>query len=122
MSEGAPFHLLWMSHPPHSTVHLSEALRLSAMATALGSPVRMLFVGEGVRALVRGPEPYLYGPPLDRLLAGIVTPEAPVLVHGPSLTFRRWSRGSLLPQLPLEVVDDEGAAEWIYRAKKVVPF
>lgn len=122
MTPGASYWLLWVSHPPHSTVHLSEAIRLSAMATALGSPARLLFIGEGVRSLAQGQEPYRYGPPLEKMLAGIVTAESPLLVHGPSLSRRRMSQGSLAAHLPVEVVDDATAADWLYRANKVVAF
>ncbi len=122
MTEPASFRLLWVSHPPHSTVHLSEAIRLAAMSTALGSTTRLLFIGEGVRSLVEHQEPYRYGPPIDRALAGLVTVECPALVHRPSLAHRRMTRESLASHLPIETVDDAGAADWLYHAEKVVAF
>ncbi len=113
--------LLWVRHLPHSTVHFSEAIRLAAMSTALDLPVRWLFVGDGVRAIVRGQEPYRYAPPITKTLQGIVTRERPALVHGPSLGHRGLDRSAVVEGLAVEEVDDEGAAEWVIRASRVVP-
>ena len=113
--------LLWIRSPPHSTVHLTEGVRLAAMATALDIPVRWLFIGEGVRALVQGQEPYLYAPPLKRILAGIVSAELPALVHAPSLQHRGIEWGGLVDGVPFTAVDDAGAAEWLIGASRVVP-
>ncbi len=122
MTEQDRYRLVWVRHCPHSTVHLAEAIRVAAMATALGSTARLLFIGDGVRSLVRGQEPYRYGPPIEKMLGGIVTREAPALVHGPSLARRRMTFESLVPELPVEEVDDARAADQIYRADTVVAF
>ena len=122
MTAEAPAVLLWIRRPPFSTVHLSESIRVAAMTTALGVPLRLLFIGEGVRALARGPEPYRYGPPIEKTLAGIVTAERPALVHGPSLDRRGLDRDSLVAGLALERVDDASAADLVLRATQGVPF
>lgn len=114
--------LLWIRHPPHATVHLSEAIRVASMASALDVSPRLLFIAEGVRALVRGQEPYRYSPPIERTLSGIVTEEQPALVHAPSLKGRAIGRPDLVPALPLQLVDDREAAAWVMRARRVVPF
>ncbi len=122
MSEPPPSLLLWIRRPPHSTVHLSEAVRVASMAAAFDRPVRLLFLAEGVRALVRGQEPYRLAPPLGRTLAGIVTPDAPALVHRPSLECRGLGPERLVEGLPVRFVDDAESADWLYRAGRVVPF
>lgn len=114
--------LLWLRHAPYSTVHLSEAVRVATMTAALGVPVRLLFIADGVRALVQGQEPHRLGPPIEKTLAGVVTEEAPALVHNGSLDRRRIPWSSLVPGLPVESVDDRGAAEWVLRTARVVPF
>lgn len=114
--------LLWLRHPPHSTVHLSEAVRTAAMATALGVPVRLLFIADGVRALVQRQEPYRLGPPIEKMLSGVVTDECPALVHRPSLDRRGMDLASLVPGVPVEPVDDAGVADWVLQATRVVPF
>ena len=113
--------LLWVRHPPYTSAHLGEAIRIMAMTTALGSSVRCLFIGEGVRALVRGQDPYLLGPPLERLLQGIVTPGSPALVHEGSLQGRNIAPERLIPTVPWELVGEEGVAEAIVSADRVVP-
>ncbi len=114
--------LLWIRHAPHSTVHLGEAIRLATMGTALGVPFRLLFLGDGVRALLRGTEAYRLGPPIDKLLTDVVTAESPALVHRRSLEARGLSADDLAPRVPVELVDDGGAAEWLERSHRVVPF
>jgi sulfur relay (sulfurtransferase) DsrF/TusC family protein len=114
--------LLWIRHPPHSTIHLSEAVRVASMATALGIPTRLLFIGEGVRALARGQAPYRYSPPIEKTLQGVVTDEQPALVHLPSLSARGLGLAQLVDRLPIETVDDQLAAEWLVRSHRVVPF
>ncbi len=121
MTDRPPSTLLWVRSPPFSTVHLAESIRLAAMATALGETVRFLFVAEGVRAVVPGPEPFRYGPPIAKSLAGIVTPERPALVHGPSLARRGLDPGALRFDVPVAIVDDAEAARWVVRCGKVVP-
>ena len=121
MSADAPSVLLWIRHPPFSTVHLTEAIRLAAMGTAMGSIYRVLFIGEGVRALVRGQEGFRLGPPIERMFAGIVTDERPAFVHRPSLVRRGLERSALVPQLPLEPVGDTEAARALAAAARVVP-
>jgi sulfur relay (sulfurtransferase) DsrF/TusC family protein len=113
--------LLWIGRLPHSTVHLSESIRLAAMSSALDLPVRLLFVGEGVRALVRGQEPYRYSPPIEKLLTGIVSASSPALVHRPSLLHRGLDSSTLLAPVPAQLVDDHDAADWLIRARQVVP-
>ena len=113
--------LLWIRHPPYSTIHLSEAVRLAAMGTALGSTYRVLFIGDGVRALVRGQEAFRLGPPIERIFAGIVTKERPAFVHLPSLLRRGLDRGALVAQLPLEPIGDAEAARALGTAGRVVP-
>ena len=113
--------LLWVRSTPHSTVHLSEGIRLAAMSTALDLPVRWLFIADGVRALVGGQEAYRYAPPLSKTLAGIVANDRPALVHLPSLARRSIPWEALLEGLPLQPVGDEEAAEWVLRASRVVP-
>ena len=113
--------LLWIRHPPYSTVHLSEAIRLAAMGTAMGSPYRVLFIGDGVRALVHGQEAFRLGPPIERAFAGIVTKERPAFVHLPSLLRRGLDRGSLVERLPIETIGDAEAARALGAAGRVVP-
>lgn len=122
MTESRPETLLWIRHPPYSTVHLAEAVRLAAMGTALDEAYRVLFLAEGVRTLVRHQEPFLLGPPIESILAGIVTEERPGLVHLPSLLRRGLDRSSLVDRIPLRLVDDEEAAATLGRAGRVVPF
>lgn len=113
--------LIWIRHPPHTTAHFAEAIRVSAMATALGGPLRMLFIAEGVRALVRRQEPYRLGPPVDRALLDLVTPERPALVHAPSLVRRGLTPDELAPGVPVRLVDDAEAARWVLEADRTVP-
>ncbi len=91
------------------------------MTVALGTPVRLLFVGEGVRALVRGQEPHRLGPPIEQLLQGIVGPDAPALVHRGSLTRRSLRAGDLIEGVPLALIGTAEAADWLVRADRVVP-
>lgn len=113
--------VLWVRHPPYTSAHLTEAIRIMAMTTALGVPVRCLFTGEGVRALVQGQEPYLLGPPLERLLVEIVTPESPALVHQASLKLRDLGPARLTSSLPWVPADDRSVAEALVSADRVVP-
>jgi sulfur relay (sulfurtransferase) DsrF/TusC family protein len=113
--------LLWIRRPPHSTVHFSEAVRVAAMTSALNVPVRMLFIAEGVRTLIAGQEPYRLGPPIEKLLKDIVTPERPALVHLPSLERRGLERGALVQGVPFRWIDDEEAAQWVVDAARTVP-
>jgi sulfur relay (sulfurtransferase) DsrF/TusC family protein len=113
--------LLWIRRPPHSTGHFSEAVRVAAMATALDVPLRMLFIADGVRALVAGQEPYLLGPPIERTLKDIVTVERPALVHAPSLERRGLAREQLAHGVPVRLIDDDEAARWILDAGRTVP-
>lgn len=113
--------LLWIRHPPYTSAHLAEAIRIMAMTTALGATVRCLFIGEGVRALVRGQEPYLLGPPLERLLLEIVTPENPALVHQASLEARGLGPERLISSIPWDPAGDQQVAEAIVSADRVVP-
>ena len=112
--------LLWVRHPPYSTVHLTEAIRLAAMGAAMGGTYRVLFIAEGVRALVRGQEAFRLGPPIERTLAGIVTAERPALVHLPSLLRRGLDRSALVDSLPLRAIGDGEAAESLAAADRVV--
>ena len=121
MNEAAPPVLLWIRHPPYSTVHLSEGVRLAAMGTALGSTYRVLFIGEGVRALVRGQEAFRLGPPIERMFAGIVTEAQPAFVHLPSLLRRGLDPSSLVSPLPFLPVGDGEAAAALRDAVRVVP-
>jgi sulfur relay (sulfurtransferase) DsrF/TusC family protein len=113
--------LLWVRRPPHSTVHFSEAIRVAAMATALDVPLRMLFIADGVRALVAGQEPYRLGPPIERALRDIVSAERPALVHAPSLERRGLGREQLDPGVPIQLIDDDEAAQRIVDAARTVP-
>ena len=113
--------VLWVRHPPYTSAHLMEAIRIMAMSTALGVPVRCLFTGEAVRALVGGQEPYLLGPPLERLLVEIVTPESPALVHQASLEARDLGPARLTASVPWVPADDRTVAEALVTAEKVVP-
>lgn len=113
--------LLWIRHPPYSTVHLSEAIRLAAMGTALGSTYRVLFIGDGVRALASGQEAFRLGPPIERTFSGIVTKERPAFVHLPSLLRRGLDLRSLVRALPLEAIGDAAAARALRNARRVVP-
>jgi sulfur relay (sulfurtransferase) DsrF/TusC family protein len=113
--------LLWVRRAPFSTVHLAEGIRIAAMATALGTPLRMLFISNGVRALVAGQEPHRLGPPIEKSLQGIVTPEHPALVHRPSLDRRGIDPDRLAPGVPVQLIDDATAAEWILGAQRTVP-
>ncbi len=113
--------LLWVRHAPYTTAHLSEAIRLAAMSSALGTTVRLLFVADGVRALVGGAEPYRLGPPIRRLLQDIVTDERPALVHAPSLERRGLSARDLEAGVALRLVDDDEAGRWIAEADRTVP-
>ena len=114
--------LLYIRHAPHTTVHLGEAIRLATMGTALGVPFRLLFLGDGVRALLRGTEAYRLGPPIDKLLADIVSAESPALVHRRSLEARGVSATDLAPRVAGELGDDAGAAQWRERSRQVVAF
>ncbi len=114
--------LLWLRHPPHSTVHLSEAVRTAAMATALGVPVRLLFIADGVRALVQRQEPYRLGPPIEKMLSGVVTDECPALVHRPSLD-PTWDGPRLAGTGgPRRTRRRPAVADWVLQATRVVPF
>jgi sulfur relay (sulfurtransferase) DsrF/TusC family protein len=113
--------LLWVRRPPHSTVHFSEAVRAASMATALNVPLRMLFIADGVRALVVGQEPYVLGPPIEKTLQDIVTAERPALVHAPSLARRGLDREHLAPGVPVRMIDDDEAAQWVLDAARTVP-
>lgn len=113
--------LLWIRRPPHSTAHLSEAIRVAAMASALDVPVRMLFIADGVRALVAGQEPYLLGPPIEKTLRDLVTSERPALVHGPSLERRGLTLEGLVGGVALRIIDDAEAAQWVLNAARTVP-
>ena len=119
MSEGSV--LLWVRRVPHSTVHLSEALRVASMATALNVPLRMLFIAEGVRALVAGQDPYRLGPPIEKTLRDIVTAERPALVHAPSLQHRGLEPRALVAGVPVRLIDDDETAQWILGAARTVP-
>ncbi len=122
MTNGASEVLLWIRHPPHSTVHLTEAVRLAAMGTALGDTYRFLFVADGVRSLLRGQEPFRLGPPMETMFAGLVSEERPALVHLPSLLRRGLERASLVAPFPLRIVGDAEAARALGDADRVVPF
>lgn len=113
--------LLWIRRPPYSTVHVSEAIRVAAMASALDVPLRMLFIADGVRALVAGQEPYRLGPPIEKTLRDIVTAERPALVHAPSLERRGIGREQLAHGLPLRFIDDDETVQWILDASRTVP-
>jgi sulfur relay (sulfurtransferase) DsrF/TusC family protein len=113
--------LLWIRHPPYSTNHLAEAIRLGAMASALDLVPTCLFIGEGVRAWVRDQAPYLLGPPLAKMLQGIVTPSRPALIHEPSLRRRGLSTSRILEDLPTSLVGDEEVAEALWQADRVIP-
>jgi sulfur relay (sulfurtransferase) DsrF/TusC family protein len=113
--------LLWIRRPPHSTVHFSEAVRVASMTTALNVPLRMLFIADGVRALVAGQEPYRLSPPIEKLLKDIVTPERPALVHVPSLERRGLDRERLAPGVAYRWIDDDETAEWVVNAARTVP-
>jgi sulfur relay (sulfurtransferase) DsrF/TusC family protein len=113
--------LLWVRRPPHSTAHFSEAVRVASMATALNVPLRMLFIAGGVRALVAGQEPYLLGPPVEKILQDIVNAERPALVHAPSLERRGLVSEQLARGVPFRLIDDEEAAQWILDAARTVP-
>ena len=113
--------LFWVRHAPYSTNHVAETIRTSGMAVALGTPVRLLFVEEGVRALVRGQEPHRLGPPIEQLLQGIISPESPALVHRGSLAHRSILAGDLIEGLPIALIETEEAADWLVRADRVVP-
>lgn len=113
--------LFWIRHAPYTTNYLGEAIRVAAMTGALGTPVRMLFVGEGVRALVKGQEPFLFGPPVTQLLQGIVTNSSPALVHRDSLARRALDAGELVTDLPTTMVSTDEAADWMARSERVVP-
>jgi sulfur relay (sulfurtransferase) DsrF/TusC family protein len=113
--------LLWVRRPPHTTGHLSEAIRVAAMATALDVPLRILFIADGVRALVTSQEPYRLGPPIEKTLRDIVTPERPALVHGPSLEGRGLRREQLSPGVPFQLVDDDETARYVVEAARTVP-
>jgi sulfur relay (sulfurtransferase) DsrF/TusC family protein len=113
--------VLWVRRPPHSTVHFAEAIRVAAMATALGTQLRMLFIADGVRTLSAGQEPYRLGPPIEKTLRDIVTPERPALVHAGSLERRGMERGTLAQGIPVQVIDDDETARWILDASRTVP-
>ncbi len=113
--------LLWVRHPPHSTVHFSEGVRVAAMTSALGTPVRLLFIADGVRALVNGQEPYRLGPPVDKSLRDIVTSERPALVHAPSLALRGLGPERLSRGVPFRLVDDTEVADLLLGSAHVVP-
>ncbi len=113
--------LVWIRHPPHTTNHLSEAIRILAMTSALDIPIQCLFMGEGVRALVRDQVSHLLGPPLDRSLQGIVTPSNPALVHLGSLEARGIGPERISPGIPIRGVHDREVAEALAGALRVVP-
>ncbi len=113
--------LLWVRRPPHSTVHFSEGIRLAAMTSALGTPVHLLFIADGVRTLVKGQEPYRLGPPVDKSLRDIVTAERPALVHAPSLAGRGLGPEDLSRGTPFRLVDDADVADLILDSAQVVP-
>ncbi len=113
--------LLWVRHPPHATVHFSEGIRVAAMASALGTPVRLLFIADGVRALVEGQEPYRLGPPVDKSLRDIVTSERPALVHAPSLGGRGLGPENLSRGIPFRLVDDAEVADLLLESAQAVP-
>ncbi len=112
--------LVWISHPPFSTSHLSEAARVSAMANAFEAEPEFLFISEGVRCLVKEAEPFRLGPPIDRLLQGLVTPERPGLVDASSLRRRGIDPERLTDALPLRLVSAEEIAERLLRSDRMV--
>lgn len=114
--------LFWVRHAPYSTNYLAETIRAAAMTGALGTPVRLLFVGDGVRALVKGQEPFLKGPPVAKLLQGIVTDASPALIHRDSLAHRALDLDELVVGVPVTLVSTDEAADWIARSERVVPF
>ncbi|HLY77380.1 MAG TPA: DsrE family protein [Thermoplasmata archaeon] len=119
MTEGSV--LLWVRRAPYSTAHLSEAIRVAAMGTALGLPLRMLFIADGVRALVAGQEPHRLGPPIEKTLRDIVTVERPALVHAPSLRRRGLEPLALASGVPVRLIEDDEAAQWVLDAARTVP-
>ena len=92
------------------------------MGSAMGGTYRLLFIADGVRALVQGQEAYVLGPPVEKTLQAIVTEDRPALVHLPSLLRRGLGRSSLVAGVPLLPVSDSEAAAALERADRVVPF
>ena len=111
--------LLWLSHDPYTTSHASEAVRLGTMASAFDLDVQLLFIADGVRALVPNQEPYRLGPPAERLFGPLLTPERPGLVDLASLGTRRIDPAELPRTLPLrplasaEVAEAVRSADWV---------
>ncbi len=113
--------LLWVRHPPYTTNHLAEAIRVAAMASALDAEVTLAFVRDGVWALAGGQAPHLLGPPIGSLLRGIVTAASPALVDRGSLTERGLAPARLTPEVPFRVVGAEELAERLAGSDRVVP-
>lgn len=112
--------LLWVRHPPFSTNHLAEAIRVAAMASALELEVTFAFVGDGVWALAAGQSPHRLGPPIGSVLRGIVTEASPALVDGASLAARGLTAARLVPDVPVRVVDAEELADRLVASDSVV--
>ncbi len=113
--------LVWVGHPPFSTSHLSEAVRVVAMATALDVETDILFTGDGVRAWAAAAEPYRLGPSLAKLLQGLVSDDRPALIDATSLTARRLRREDLAGGVPYRLVSTEEVAARLLAADRVVP-
>lgn len=113
--------LLWIRHAPHSTGHFAEGVRVGTMAVALGTPVRLLFIGDGVRVLAAHQEAYRLGPPVDKTLRDLVSPESPALVHGPSLDRRGLRDEDLAPGVPVRRIDSREAALAVLESSRTVP-
>ena len=113
--------LFWIRHPPYSTNHLSEAIRVSTMATALDVEVELAFVGDGVWGLVAGQEPHRLGPPIETLLRDVAREDTPILVDRASLEARGISRERLASHLAMRLVSSPELAQHVLRADRVVP-
>lgn len=113
--------LVWVSHAPFTTSHLSEAARVSTMASAFDTEPEFLFISEGVRCLIGDAEPFRLGPPIEKLLQGLVTADRPALVDATSLTARGIERERLTRALPLRVVLAAEIAERLLAADRAVP-
>ena len=113
--------LLWLSHDPHSTSHGGEAARVGAMASAFDIEVRFVFIGDGVRAVIAGPEPYRLGPPIEKLFGSHLTTDHPGLVDRASLRSRGIDADSLTQSVPLEIAGPDAIAAAVRAADWVVP-
>ncbi|MBN1178490.1 MAG: DsrE family protein [Anaerolineae bacterium] len=111
-----------MRKAPYGSVYTAEGLRSILGIGVFEIDVRVLFVDDGVYALVKNQDPSV----LDMKSLGDAFPSLPEFgvssftVHAPSLAERGLSVEDLV--IDAELVDDAGAAALLASAGTVLPF